>query len=69
MFPSHGLAGHDPEDVLNHRLGSNGKLLPDGDLDGLLLGVGQASIPEQYKDRQAVSMWLSVIDQRAILME
>jgi hypothetical protein len=64
MFPSHGLAGHDPEDVLNHRLGSNGKLLPDGDLDGLLLGVGQASIPEQYKDRQAVSMWLSVIDQR-----
>jgi len=27
--PSHGLAGHDPEDVLNHRLGSNGKLLPD----------------------------------------
>src|SRR5882762_10506377 len=64
MFPSHGLAGHDPEDLLNHRLGSNGKLLPDGDLDGLLLGVGQASIPEQYKDRQAVSMRLSVIDQR-----
>ncbi len=64
LFPSHGLAGHDPEDVLNHRLGSKGKLLPGGDLDGLLLGVGQAPIPEQYKDRQAVWMLLSVIDQR-----
>src|SRR5260370_38672314 len=47
LFPSYGLAGHDPEDVLNHRLGSNGKLLHDGDLDGLLLGLGQASIPGQ----------------------
>src|SRR5713101_2148143 len=64
LFPSHGLAGHDPEDVLNHRLGSKGKLLPGDVLDGLLLGVGQAPIPEQYKDRQAVWMLLSVIDQR-----
>jgi hypothetical protein len=64
LFPSHGLAGHDPEDVLNHRLGSKGRILPGRDLDGLLLGVGQAPIPEQYKDRQAVWMQLSVIDQR-----
>lgn len=56
MFPSHGLCGHDPEDVLNHRLGNKGKLLPGDDLDGLLLGVGQTPIPEQYKDRQATWM-------------
>src|SRR5207245_8412913 len=64
LFPSPGLAEHDPEDVLNHRLGSKGKILPGRDLDGLLLGVGHAPIPEQYKDRQAVWMQLSVIDQR-----
>lgn len=65
LFPSDGLAGFEPEVVLNHRLGSKGKLFPGGDLDGLLLGVGREPIPEQYEDRQAVSMRLSIYEQRA----
>jgi len=48
MFPSHGLA-----DTIGGCVEppswQQWQLLPDGDLDGLLLGVGQASIPERTK--------------------
>ena len=33
-------------------------------MDGLLLGVGQAPIPEAYADRQRLEMELSILDQR-----
>lgn len=64
LFSSPRLAGFDPEDVLNHRLGSKGKLFPNSDREGFLLGVGQAPIPEEYLDRQSVCMSLSILDQR-----
>lgn len=63
-LPPDGPAGFDPEAVLNHRLRPGCKLCPGDPLEGLLLGVGEASIPDQYVDRQAVSMRLSIFDTR-----
>jgi hypothetical protein len=60
--PSYGPGGFDPEDVLNHRFNGRYKLIPDDWLDGLLLGAGQAPIPDQYVDRQKVPMRLTIFD-------
>ena len=67
-FPPHGPEGFDPADVLNHRLRRGCRIYPDPDdcLEGLLLGVGQSPIPEQYVDRQGLKMRLSIYDERGI---
>ncbi len=62
--PFYGPAGWDPEAVLNHRLGPRCILYPGACLEGLLLGVGEASIPDRYVDRQDVWVSLSIFDQR-----
>lgn len=62
--PSFGPAGFDPELVVNHRLNGRCKLYPGDYLEGLLLGVGQAPMPDHYVDRQAVRIRLSVYDER-----
>jgi len=63
-FPPPGPAGFDPDAVLNHLLRPGRKLYPGDLLEGLLFGVGQASIPAQYLDRQALQMRLSILDGR-----
>ncbi len=63
-LPPYGPAGFDPEVVLNHSLRPGRKLYPGDYLEGLLLGVGQASIPVHYVDRQAVKLRLSIYDER-----
>jgi len=60
--PSYGPDGFDPEVVLNHRLNGRCKLLPDDWVDGLLLGAGQAPIPDEYVDGQQVQMRLTIFD-------
>ncbi len=62
--PSLGPAGFDRDDVLNHRLRRNGRLNPDGWLEGLLLGVGQEPIPSNYLDRQPLVLRLWVFDEQ-----
>lgn len=61
-FPPHGPEGLSRESVLNHRIGRNGRLLPDDCIEGLLCGVGEASIPDEYHHRQRLLMRLSVFD-------
>ncbi len=63
-FPPPGPAGFDRDVVLNHRLRPGCKLYPGDSLEGLLLGVGQASVPDQYLNRQGLHMRLSILDGR-----
>jgi hypothetical protein len=63
-FPPPGPAGFDRDAVLNHRLRPGSKLYPGDWLEGLLLGVGQASVPDQYLNRQGLRMRLSILDGR-----
>ena len=57
-------AGFEPDDVLNHRVGRRGRLGPNDWIEGLLLGVGQESIPSHYRDRQHLVMPVWVFDSR-----
>jgi hypothetical protein len=50
--------------VLNHRVGSAGQLNPEGSIEGLLLGIGEAPVPDEYHDRQALQMRLLIFDRR-----
>jgi hypothetical protein len=63
-FPQYGPEGLDRECVLNHHVGRNGRLLPGDCIHGLLCGVGEAGIPDEYQDRQLLSMQLSVVATR-----
>lgn len=63
-FPPPGPVGFDRDAVLNHRLGPRCKLDPGDWLEGLLLGMGQASVPDQYVNRQGLRMQLSILDGR-----
>jgi hypothetical protein len=63
-FAPPGPAGFDLDAVLNHRFRRGCKLYPDDWLEGLLVGVGQASVPDQYLNRQGVRMRLSILDGR-----
>ncbi len=63
-LPDPWAAGFEPDDVLNHRVGRRGKLLPGDCIEGLLLGVGQEPMPSHYRDRQTLVMRLWVIDSR-----
>ena len=47
-FLPHAPLALEREVVLNHRLRANGRLNPRGSIDGLLLGIGQTSIPDKY---------------------
>ncbi len=60
-FPKYGPEGLHRECVLNHRVGRNGRLLPGDCARGFLCGVGQAFIPEEYRDRQRVRMQMSLV--------
>ncbi len=63
-FPKYGPEGLERECVLNHRVGRHSRLLPGDCIEGLLCGVGQAYIPDEYHHRQRLSMRLSVFDGR-----
>lgn len=63
-FPRCGPEGFDPEVVLNHRLGGSCRLCPGDPIEGLLLGIGQAPIPDRYLDRQSVRMKLTIFEGR-----
>lgn len=65
LFPSRELDGFEPEVVLNHRLGREGRILPGPYFEGYLIGMGREPIPAEYGDRQFVRMQLSIFDQRA----
>jgi hypothetical protein len=64
MFPSADCLEFDRDVVLNHRFGPQGRLRPDKWLDGLLLGMGEGRIPDEYDDRQCLPARLSVFDGR-----
>ena len=66
-FPPPGPAGFDLDAVLNHRFRPGCKLYPGNWLEGLLVGVGGASVPDQYLNRQGVRMRLSILDGRGNL--
>jgi hypothetical protein len=63
-FPERGPEAFERECVLNHRVGRRGRLLPGDCIEGLLCGVGQARIPDEYHHNQSLSMRLSVLDGR-----
>jgi hypothetical protein len=63
-FPPPGPVGFEPEVVLNHRIGRRGQLYPGEQLEGLLLGVGYAPIPDQYRHRQLLRTQLVIVDRR-----
>jgi hypothetical protein len=63
-FPPPGTVGLDREDVLNHRIGSKGRLNPGDSLEGLLLGKGQACLPDTFRDRQQMPAKLTIFDGR-----
>lgn len=48
----------EPGLVLNHRLGRRDVLLPGDELDGLLMGVGEGAMPNEFHDRQRFSTLL-----------
>jgi hypothetical protein len=50
------------EAVLNHRVGNLGRFNPGGSFEGLLLGMGDAPIPAEYHERQALATRLVVFD-------
>ncbi len=60
VLPTCGPCGFDPGEVLNHRFGHHSKLYPDEWLEGLLLGEGTASVPDEYPDRKLVPMRLTI---------
>jgi hypothetical protein len=63
-FPSPGPQGFAREAVLNHRVGRAGRLNPEGWLEGLLLGMGQTRMPDEWRDRQTLMTRLLVYDGR-----
>jgi hypothetical protein len=63
-FPSPGPQGFEREEVLNHRVGRAGRLNPGGCLEGLLLGIGQTRMPDEWRDRQMLVTRLLVYDGR-----
>jgi hypothetical protein len=63
-FPACSLLGFERNAVLNHRVGRQGRLNPGAQMEGMLLGLGESSIPHEYRDRHAVTMRLQVFDSR-----
>jgi hypothetical protein len=63
-YPAPGPAGFERDIVLNHRLGDQGRIMPDDWMEGLLLGVGDEPIPEELSDRRRVRIPLSIFDGR-----
>jgi hypothetical protein len=51
--------------VLNHCVGGAGQLNPEGSIEGLLLGIGQSPIPDEYRDRQLLPMRSLVLDRES----
>ncbi len=62
-FPGSSLVGIERDAVLNHRLGKT-KIFPGDSLEGLLLGLGEETIPDEYQDRQCVVAQFSLFDAR-----
>jgi len=50
--------------VLNHYIGGAGQLNPGASIEGLLLGIGESPIPDEYRDRQLLPTRLLVLDRR-----
>src|SRR5579864_4861926 len=61
-FPKPSQLAFEREVVLNHRTGSNGLWLPGEWIEGLLLGIGQMCIPEQYGHARSLTLQLQVLD-------
>jgi hypothetical protein len=49
-----GPYGFDPSVILNHRFGRGCKLYPRESIEGLLIGQGTASVPDEYADRMLI---------------
>jgi len=62
--PAFGPAGFEPDEVLNHRFDRGLKLFPDDSIDGLLFGVGESPLPEEYIDRQRIRTRLTIFESR-----
>jgi hypothetical protein len=63
-FPPPGSLEFEREVVLNHRIGRKGRLNPEDSFEGLLLGKGQACLPDTFRDRQRMLAKLTVFDGR-----
>jgi hypothetical protein len=63
VLPGCGSCAFDPSVVLNHRFGRNSELHPDEQIEGLLLGEGTVSVPNEYPDRKLIPMQLEAVAQ------
>jgi hypothetical protein len=63
-FPPPGPVEFAREVVLNHRIGRKGRLNPGDSFEGLLLGKGQACLPDTFRDRQRMRAKLTIFDGR-----
>lgn len=64
VFPTHTPMVDPRNEVLNHRLGRGRFLYPGEFLEGCLLAVGQTPIPPEYRDRDRLTMRLTLFDHR-----
>jgi hypothetical protein len=60
VLSSWGPCGFDPAVVLNHCLVRDFKLYPEDRIEGLLLGEGTASVPDEYQERMLIPMQLFI---------
>jgi hypothetical protein len=58
VLSASGTCGYDSSVVLNHRFGR--KLFPRDSVEGLLLGEGSSSVPDNYCDRRQIPKQLVV---------
>jgi hypothetical protein len=68
-FPPPGPVEFHREVVLNHRIGRKGRLNPGDSFEGLLLGKGQACLPDNFRDRQRMITKLAIFDGRGVCYE
>ena len=68
-FPPPGSLEFEREVVLNHRIGRKGRLNPGDSFEGLLLGKGQACLPDNFRDRQRMITKLAIFDGRGVCYE
>jgi hypothetical protein len=68
-FPGMRTLSFGRDEVLNHRLGHGGALLPGDELEGLLMGVGEGAMPDEFHDRQRFSTHLSAYYERGKLCD
>ena len=60
VLPAVGPCGFDLNEVLNHKFDCGFELQPGQQIEGLLLGAGRSSLPNDYCNREAVPLQLVV---------